>query len=223
MAGTFCSSALLLQHLHLQLPPPSPHCFYLHSALSDGAQAWMQAMSRFCFLQSASRLGKQQYSSTHFVAKGMDASGGDPNHAAEGRVGGKPLCRDMSAWPLRSSLPPVQVPSHIGLVWKHPVAGSASWARARRALLICQPGHRVLHWHFPWVSASRYFLSLTLPPLSPSILLPWPPPCYPSTNPGSFSRRSIHPLPVPGLHVPWAHSPAVLPPWCWCGGAVLFL
>lgn len=125
--------------------PPSPHYFYLHLVLSDSTRAQMQVMIHFCFLYSASKLGKQEYLPTQFVAKCMDTSRGDTECTVEERWGGKPPCCAISTWPLCSSLSPAQVPSHVAQGWRCPAAGSASWAYVQRALLIFQPSNQVLY------------------------------------------------------------------------------
>lgn len=139
-------------------------------------------MSHICFLHSASKLGKQKYISTHFVAKGMDTIGSNPEHVAEEQGSWKPLCCDISTWPLWSSLPPVQGPDHVALVRKYPAAGSGvNLCLEGAAHLPAQPSGPTLTYSLG--RSFQVFSDLTLPHLSSSLLLPQLPTCHPPTHP----------------------------------------
>lgn len=56
VAGTFCSTAQLLRHLHLQLP--HTHLTIFIFALSDNAHTQMQVMLHFCFIHSPLKIEK---------------------------------------------------------------------------------------------------------------------------------------------------------------------
>lgn len=214
VAGTFCSTALATA------PPPSPlpslHCFNLHFVLSDGTCTWMQVMLHFCFLNFTSKLGQQQYLPSHFVSKGMDTSRGVAG------VTQSMQHRDKGAerpWHLHVATEPVSIPSpgtcpgvpglEISSGWVCQM-GSCSEGTVR---LPAQPSSPALTYslgqHF------KYFLSLTLPRLSPGLLLPWPAPCHPPTHPDSFSKTSIQPLPIPWLPMPQSRAPAAAPALMW--------
>lgn len=157
-------------------------------------------MSHFCFLHSASKLGKQKYLFTHFMAKGMDAIGSKPEHVVEGQGHWKPLCCDISTWPLQSSLPPVQGPDHVVLVRKYPAAESGvNLCLEGAAHLPAQPSSPTLTSSLG--QSFQIFSDLTLRHRFSSLLFPWLPTCYPPTHPDSFSKISIYPSPISRLPV----------------------
>lgn len=61
----------------------------------------------------------------------------------------------------------------------------------------------------------KFFLSLTLPHLSPCFLLPWPAPGHAHMHPDSFSKTSIQPLPIPWLSMPQPCAPTAAPALMW--------
>lgn len=59
----------------------------------------------------------------------------------------------------------------------------------------CQLSHQVWHWHFPWVSISKYFFILTLPPLSSRLLPPWLPCAIPPHTLTASPKQAFTPSP----------------------------